>query len=202
MTWADPTLLETVTVVGPGTPLAAMVSERAPGRRDDDHGQTGQTISLLLPSGEQLDPPMRLLVRGRELRVLGTQQPPMPGEPSLVTCERVNLDLPDEVRVGTRTRGELNRVTNKYDWIFTQLWSGPANVEGAAPTLRDVGGERAPVDRVEIALPLDAAVRSGLVVEVLSARHPSLAGARYAMAGEVDSSTSALRRVVAYRQED
>lgn len=199
MTW--PGLdLELIQVVGGGE-LRGGVSEAPPAMSRDLPGRTLQRVTLLLPDEARLTPPARVIVRGMEMRILGTQMPPEPGAGSLVTCELVNPDLPDLIAIGSLERGEYDSETGTYPDIFTKAWEGPANIEGGTPAVIDSGGERAPLDRVEISLPLAAPVTVGCIVKVLYARHPSVAGGVYTTAGEVDSSTSSLRTVIAYRAE-
>ena len=172
------------------------------GARAADRGQTTQRVTLLLPNTQRLNPPTRLrLPDGTEVRVLGSQLGPSWDSTTLVTCERVNPDLPDEVSIGSLSRGQFDADTNKHAEVFSEHWRGEANITGTDPGVVDSAGERAPLDEVTITLPLTATVEPDLIVEVLASRHPSVRGYRYRMGGEIDSSTADLRRVIAYRLE-
>ena len=194
-------MIEQATVVGsdPAETLGVAVSEHAPTVTGDTGGQTAQRIKLLLPSGERLDPPLRLLLRGSELRVIGTQAPPLPGLPSIVTCERVNADLPDSIQIVELGDKILNEETGRLEATETVHWAGFAHIASGVPATVQAAGEDAPLDKVTITLPLAATVREGLKVRVVEARTPGIAGDDFTMSGEVLDSTGALRRVIAYR---
>ena len=197
MAWAG-AILEDVAVVD-GATIQAAVMEDAPQEVAGTPGETVQRVTLLLPDGSRLSPPTRVLVRGAEVRVLGTQTPPWPGAPSLVACERVNLDLPDALSVvdpGTRT---LDQETGRYAATAATLWSGYGHVSSGTPATVNTEGESAPLDRVTIALPLGASYSAGLEVHVSESRTPGLSGAVFRLSGEVLDSTAAVRRVIGYR---
>lgn len=177
----------------------ALVSERAPSAATGRGGETVQVVKLLVPDGRRIDPPARLLVRGAEVRVLGTQAPPVPGGESLVTCERVNPDLPDDgslVRAGAPV---LDDGTGRLVVVETVLWSGPVHVASGVPSAVEAGGESGPLDKVTVTLPMSAPVANGDVLRVTLSRNPAVAAGDYRVEGEVLDSSSALRRVVAYR---
>ena len=190
--------LETVSVVGGGSFLAA-ISERAPSAQSAG-GATAQRVMLLVPSGERLAPPALLEARGVRLRVLGTQAPPWPGEPSLVSCELVNPDLPDSVQIVDPGARVLDPATGRFTEAASgPLWSGMAHVESGVPPTLDVAGEVTPADRVTITLPVEAPYAAGRVLHVVTARTPGLASARFALSGEVLDSSAGLRRVIGHR---
>lgn len=198
MNWGEAAGAESVEIVGGGT-MRAGVLEGDPRAAVGKPGQTAQRVQLLALDGRRLDPPARLVVRGSVVRVLGTQVPPWPGEPSIVTCERVNPNLPDRVRlvsVGART---LDPVTALYTEVTTQVWTGDAHVVSGVPSTVDLEGEDAPLDRVTVTVPLSAPYAEGLRVEVTDSRVPGLTGRHFTASGEVLDSDAALRRFVAYR---
>lgn len=182
-----------------GADFYAEIHEDAP---TDEEGETKQRVTILLDQQRRLSPPTRLrLPDGAEVRVLGSQIGPRWDPTTLVTCERVNADLPDAV--------ELHRCTETFDEVKNQigvttelLWSGSAHIIGPDPQIIETAGERAPLDRVQVKLPLGAPIADGLLLHVVGSRHPSLSDASYQLAGEVDSSTAALRTVRAYRLEE
>ena len=190
--------LEDVEVLGEGRIVSAAVSERRP-TPTVMGGTIPQRFQLLLPSGERLDPPVRVAVRGLMLRVLGTQAPPFAGEPSLVTCERALLDLPDTVNIVAPGTRAMNTATGRFAEGGTAPWSGAAHVASGAPAAIDVAGEDAPLDRVTVTLPLDAPYAAGHEVHVASSRTPGLSGAVFRLSGEVLDSTADARRVIGYR---
>ena len=194
-------MMESAVVVGsvPATTVQVAVSEHAPTVAGDRGGQTVQRVKLLLYSGERLSPPMRLLLRGAELRIIGTQAPPFGGLPAIVTCERVNPDLPDRVTIVELGPQVLNETTGRLEATETTRWSGAAHIASGVPTMVESAGEDAPLDRVTVTLPLDAPAAEGLRVRVTDARTPGMAGDDFTISGEVLESTAALRRVVAYR---
>lgn len=202
MTWLSSIPLEPAVVVGsnPLVTLSVGVAELTPSEASErDSGQTRQSVALMLPTRARLDPPTRLLVRGDELRVLGTQVGAFPDAPSVVTCERVNPNLPDRVRlvsVGART---LDPVTALYTEVTTQVWTGDAHVVSGVPSTVDLEGEDAPLDRVTVTVPLSAPYAEGLRVEVTDSRVPGLVGRHFTASGEVLDSDAALRRFIAYR---
>lgn len=203
MNWLASIPLEPVETLNPGTPLAlrAGVAEAAPSQSMEVDGETRQRITLMLPSGEYLAPPMRLMVRGDMVRVLGTQRAAFKGAPSLVTCERVNPDLPDEVSLIEVTGPPVLDVTSGlYVAATVTLWSGPAHVVSGVPATVDAAGEDAPLDRVTVTLPMAAPYRAGLSVDVTTSRTPGLVGATFKLSGEVLDSGASLRRVIGYRQ--
>ena len=195
--WGGATL-EAVVIVN-GATIQAAVMESAPSAAEGDPGQTTQKVTLLLPDGSRLDPPVRVEARGAELRVLGTQTPPWPGAPSLVTCERVNLDLPDAVTIRNPGARVLNTATGRFDATPATLWSGMGNVVSGVPATITAEGETAPLDRVTITLPLAAPYAENLEAVVTAARTPALSGAVFRLSGEVVDSTSMARRVIGYR---
>lgn len=194
-----PTEQATVADSDPLVTLQVAVAELAPSQTMEAGGQTSQNVALLLPSRERLDPPTRLLLRDSELRVLGTQIPPWSDAPAVVTCERVNPDLPDLVTVLDVTGRALDDETGRYVDIKTTLWSGSAHIVSGLPATVEAAGESAPLDKVTITLPLDAPYREGLRVHVDSARTPGVSGGDFGMSGEVLDSSAALRRVIGYR---
>lgn len=204
MSWSDlAEFLEEISTVETVPRLLQVgVSEARPSEAQQGiPGQTSQRVSLMIPSGDLLDPPLRLVVRGREVRVIGTQAPPFMGAPSLVTCERVNPDLPDEVTITEATGPPVLDVeTGLYVAPVATLWSGPAYVTSGVPATVDVSGEVSPLDKVTIVIPPVAPYRADLRVEVTISRAPGLVGARFKLSGEVLDSGAALRRVVGYRQ--
>ena len=134
------------------------------------------------------------------MRVLGTQAPPWPGEPSLVSCELVNLDLPDSVQIMDPGARVLDPVTGRFTEATSEpLWSGAAHVESGVPPTLDVAGEVTPADRVTITLPVEAPYAAGRVLHVVTARTPGLASARFTLSGEVLDSSAGLRRVIGHR---
>ena len=123
-------MMESALVVGsvPATTVQVAVSEHAPTVAGDRGGQTVQRVKLLLYSGERLSPPMRLLLRGAELRIIGTQVPPFGGLPAIVTCERINPDLPDLVIIIEVGEQVLNESTGRLEAAETPRWSGATSV--------------------------------------------------------------------------
>lgn len=199
MMWLSPVDLEPVTVVDDGTVLQMGVSEHAPSSQAGTPGQTMQRFQLLLPTRERLTPPTRLQVRGLELRVLGTQVAPWPDAPSIVTCELVNPDLPDDAQL-IRTGDEvLDDTTGRFIAAETVLWSGGVHINSGVPATVEAAGVDAPLDKVTITMPLIAPYEAGLIVRVTSGRTPGVGGVDYRISGEVLDSSAALRRVVAYR---
>lgn len=183
-----------------GAQFRAAVNESRP---RELRGRTEQRVTLLLPGRTRLNPPTRLILPdGENVRVLGSQLGPSWDQTTLVTCTRVNPDLPDEVTISEAGERKLDVDTNRMVESLTELWRGEANINGDDPRVVDAAGERAPLDEVAITLPLGAPVKPGLIINVVSARHPSVLGARYRMAGEVDSSISDLRQVIAHRLEE
>lgn len=192
--------LEVVEVLGEGRTVLASVSEHRPSQSAvGAPGQTLQRVMLLLPSGERLQPPVRIVARGLTMRVLGSQVGPVSGEPSIVTCELVNLDLPDSVQVSLPGARALDKATGRFVQSSAPLWAGEAHISSSAPAVADVAGEEAPVDRVTITLPLDAPYAAGHEVFVTATRAPGLGGAVFRLSGEVLDSTAATRRVIGYR---
>lgn len=190
--------LEEVEILGEDRMISAAVSERRP-TPTATGGTIPQRVMLLVPTGDRLTPPTRVRVRGAVLRVLGTQVSPFALEPSLVTCERANLDLPDEVDIVGPGAKTLDETTGRFTQADTLLWSGQAHVVSGTPPTLDVGGEDAPLDRVTITLPLEAPYTVGHHVVVTTARTPGLAGARFALSGEALDSAADVRRVIGYR---
>lgn len=203
MSWADLADMEPAQILGVvPREVQVGVSEHQPSQTTTDSpGQTSQRVMLLVPSGERLDPPLRVVVRGAELRVMGTQSAPFVGAPSLVTCERVNPDLPDEVSLIEVTGPPvLDVVSGLYVAATATLWSGPAHVVSGVPSTVDAAGEDAPLDRVTATLPLAAPYKAGLSVDVTTSRTPGMVGAIFKLSGEVLDSGASLRRVIGYRQ--
>jgi len=202
VSWADLVELEDAQILGdvPRT-VQVGVSEHAPTQTTaDSPGRTTQSVMLMVVDGERLDPPLRLLVRGSELRVLGTQVAPFTDGPSLVTCERVNPDLPDEVVVVEETGPAVLDVTDAvYVTPTATLWAGAAHIVSGVPSVVDSGGEDMPLDKVTITMPQDAPYREGLRVDVTTSRTPGLVGASFKLSGEILDSATTLRRVVGYR---
>lgn len=199
MTWLDPVLSETVTR-GDGTPLSALVSEHAPSAQAGSTGQTMQRIKLLVSGALSLLPPERITVRGVEVRVLGTQAPPMPGEAAIVTCERVNPDLPDDIKIiRLEEAGSLDDETGRFAPVEEELWEGAAHVVSGVPATVESAGADAPLDKVTVTTPLSAPYAAGLHIRIATTRTPGIPGADFVMSGEVLDSTADLRRVIAYR---
>lgn len=202
MTWLGSIPLEPAVVVG-SDPLVTMrvgVAELTPSEVSQrDTGQTRQSVSLLLPTRERLDPPTRLMVRGKELRVLGTQVGAWPTAPSVVTCERVNANLPDLLRIVSVGDRVLDPETARYTETETTLWEGAGHVVSGIPSTVDLAGEDAPLDRVTVTVPLAAPYAVGLRLEVVEARTPGLTGRHFTASGEVLDSDAELRRFIAYR---
>lgn len=193
--------LESVEVLGEGRSLSVLVSERAPSVTSAVAGETRQQVRLLAPSGESLAPPVRLLVRGYVARVIGSQAPPIPGEPSLITCQRVHSDLPDSVVI-FRRMSVFDRDENRDVVTETGLWSGEAHVVSGDPRLADVAGEQAPINVATITLPEDAVELdlSDAWLRVVTSIGGLTAGAVFRLAGDVLDSTSPLRRVIGHRK--
>ena len=203
MSWSDLAefLEDAVTVETAPRTLSVGVSEQRPTQAQGQPGQVSQRVLLMIPSGDLLDPPLRLVVRGRELRVIGTQAPPFMDAPSLVTCERVSADLPDEVSIIEESGTPIFDVsTGEYVASVTILWTGPAHVVSGLPSTVDSAGEDSPLDKVTITLPLAAPYVDDLRVEVSASRVPGLVGANFRLSGEVLDSGASLRRVIGYRQ--
>lgn len=203
MSWADLADMENVQVLDGGSRvIQAGVLESAPSQAEvSSPGQVSQQVTLLLPSGERLNPPLRLMVDGSELRVVGTQAAPFPDAPSLVTCERINPNLPDEVTITEETGSAVLDVdTGLYVTPASPIWSGAAHVVSGVPGVVEAGGEDAPLDKVTITVPLSAPYGDGFRMQVTSSRAPGLQGAAFKLSGEVLDSTASLRRMVGYRQ--
>lgn len=192
--------LEDVTVVGEDRVIRASVSESRPSGRQAERGSSSQRITLLIPTGEHLAPPTRLTVRGRVVRVVGTQAPPFAAEPSLVTCELVTLDLPDTVQIVAPGARVLDKATGRFVTASTVEWTGAAHVASGLPSAVDVAGEESTLDKVTITLPLDAPSTNDREVHVVTARTPALVGAVFRVSGEVLDSSADARRVIGYRQ--
>lgn len=198
--WSEIAGLEPVTVLGvEPVEMQAGVLEGDPRETVGRAGQTSQRVQLLVPSGARLDPPARLLVRGVELRVLGTKVPPWPGEPSIVACERVNVNLPDLLQLVSVGERELDPVSAQYVEVETVEWEGFGHVVSGVPPTVDLAGEDAPLDRVTVSVPLSAPYAAGLRVKVAQSRTPGLSGRYFTASGEVLDSDAELRRFVAYR---
>lgn len=188
---------EPVQVVGTDEILQLGVSERAP-RQAQTGGQTTQRLQLLAPDGLRLLPPVRLLVRGCEVRVLGAQSPPYPGGMSLITVEQVNPDLPDGITILQVDGESLNDSTGLLTRAESVLWQGAGHVSSGEPAAAEVGGVTEPVDKATLTVPLAAPCIKGLVVRV-DGRTPGTAGHDWVMSGEVLDSSASLRRIVCYR---
>lgn len=192
---------ELVEILGEGRRIDALVSERAPTLNAVTQGETRQLVKLLLPSGELLHPPMRVAIRGAVARVLGTQQAPVVGEPSLVTCRRVHADLPDAILIYRKTT-EFDRATNRDRVTEVGVWSGEAHVASGDPRAVAVAGEQVALNAVTVTLPMDVASMdlSGCWVRVLASPSASTLGVKARYVGDVLDSSSALRRIVAHRE--
>lgn len=199
--WLSSIPTEEAVVAGsdPLVTLQVAIAELAPSQTVEAGGQTNQSVSLLLPSRERLVPPVRLLVRGDELRVLGTQIPAFPSAPAVVTCERVNPDLSDAVLIVAPGQKVLDDETGRFIETEEQLWSGMAHISSGTPATVEAAGEGAPLDKVTITLPLDAPAREGLRVRPVSSRTPGVMGGDFGISGEVLDSSASLRKVVGYR---
>lgn len=190
---------EPATVVGSSTVLDVAVAEASPSEARETGGELTQRISLLVPSRARLLPPARIVVRGDEMRVLGTQISPWPDAPSVVTCERINPDLPDDVTVLEVTGEALNDETGRIEQTTAPLWSGAAHITSGVPATVEAAGEDAPLEKVTITLPLAAPVKEGYRVRVVTARTPGVTGDDFEISGELLDSSGVLRRVVGYR---
>lgn len=188
---------EPVQVVGSDVVLQLGVSERAP-QQAQSGGQTVQRLQLLSPAGTRIAPPARLVVRGREVRVLGVQSPPYPGGMSLITVEQVNPDLPDGITILQIDGEALDDATGLLVRGGTELWQGPGHVGSGEPATADAGGVAEPVDKITLTVPLEAPYRKNLVVRVVG-RTPGMAGHDWVMSGEVLDSSASLRKIVCYR---
>lgn len=194
-------MIEQAVVVGSDPPmrLVVSVSEHAPSASLSTSGQTTQRVKLLLFSGVRVDPPTRLELRGGDLRVIGTQVAPFPALPSIITCERINPDLPDDVIILDLGDGTLNDETGRLEVSESPLWSGAAHISSGVPATVEAAGESAPLDKVTVTLPLDAPIREGVAIRVTQSRTPGIPGDDFIVSGEVLDSSGSLRRVIAYR---
>lgn len=199
MTWAGLADVEPITLVGSGLVLHMGVSEHAPTSQAATDGQTMQRFKLLSLDGERLVPPARVVVRDSEMRVLGTQAPPWAGAPSIVTCELVNPDLPDDVSILGPASKDLDDVTGRFTDNDTARWSGAAHVVTGVPATVESAGVDTPLDKATITLPLEAPYAEGLRVRIVTSRTPGVPGRDFVMSGEVLDSSASLRRVVCYR---
>lgn len=189
--------LETAEVVGsPDVTYAVAVSESAPTAQVGRSGEVAQRVTLLLPDAKRLTPPMRLRVRGLDLRVRATQMPPWPGEPALVTCELVNPDLPDEAVVFTIAKG-FNPEDNTVARAETSLWTGAVAIDASDPRLAVTAGELAPVGRATINTDMPASVDlNDAWLRILASPTPALVGTTYKLVGETSDSSTSMRRVI------
>lgn len=195
--------LETVQILGAEPrEILAGVTDGSPAQTKSLPGQTDQVVTLLVNPDEQLWPPARVRVRGRECRVLGSQSVPWAGVGALITCEQVNPDLPDLVRISRRTKDELDVSTGRIQHVDEPVWSGPAHIVTGVPWVVESGGEETALDKATITLPNEAPYESGFVLRVTDARTPALVDVELTLMGEVLDSASDLYRVVGYRKGD
>lgn len=192
--------LEEVVILGgaQARTILAGVAEESPAQTRSLPGQTDQVVTLLVNPDEQLWPPTRVSVRGRECRVLGRQSVPWAGVGALVTCVRVNPDLPDWAEVVRRTESALG-IDGRLSAVDESLWAGPVHIVTELPWVVDSGGAEATVDKATVALPLDAPYEPGLVLKVTESRALP-AGVELTLMGQSLDSTADLRRVAGYRR--
>jgi hypothetical protein len=192
--------VESVRVVG-GDTFHAAVSERAVSEQAGRPGETGQRVMLAVYPARRIDPPTRLVVRGREVRVLGTQMPPWPDEPALVNCVVATPALPDDAVITDAPSDVLDVATGRLGVEGAVRWSGAVHVSSPAPATVEAAGEDAPLNRAVITLPLDAVYAPDMVLRVTGSRAPALIGARFVLSGELLDSDGEVRRIVGYRPE-
>ena len=198
MTWDLAPAYLTATVMGGAGSYQVGVYERPPERSATEGATVTQPVRLLLPSGEVLAPPLRLMVDGMQLRVLGTQMAPIPGAPSLVSCVLVNPNLPDSghlIRMGDPVD---NPATNTLDRAETVIWSGDVHVSSGLPASVVTAGESLPLDKATIGLPITAPYEADLLLRVTSSTQPAVLG-DYKLSGELLDSDATVRRVIGYR---
>lgn len=198
--WGEIAGTEPAQIVGTEDALEVGVLEGDPRETAGKPGQTSQRVQLLIPDARRLDPPMRLMVRGVEVRVLGSKMPPWPGEPSITICERVNPDFPDEL-VLYRVTEAFDPETNRTEQAETEVWTGSGHVASGDPRLVETAEERAPLDRVVITCNtgLTGVELDDLWARVTHSVNPAVTGV-YKLTGESLDSSSRQRRFVAERK--